>query len=248
MRYDINWNALSARLHVRRQGFWNQWQLKQVKSLAHLIDLIMRCGRAGGKCASSPSAALSQQRIQEYAGKFEPAWFVLELGQLAAHFVLFLVGDEPRRARQQGELPRQKSARKRPPRGLNNHPLSAVQHKGVVDGSDARLDVLWCVTRKSAPRTGCRQKRQSGPCIDRDGAVVQSCDNLLELLFTNLADCLGVDQNIRPQGSVEFVVGIGHGVAQIGCSVRRIHVVRRHCGRKNLVGFEPVAVINVVDD
>lgn len=49
---------------------------------------------------------LSQQRIQENAGKFEPAWRVLELGQQAAHFVLFLVGDEPWRVRQQRELPR----------------------------------------------------------------------------------------------------------------------------------------------
>ena len=31
---------------VRRQGFWNQWQLKLRESFAHLVDCIMR--RAGG--------------------------------------------------------------------------------------------------------------------------------------------------------------------------------------------------------
>ena len=33
-------------MSVRRQGFWNQWQLKLRESLAHLFGLIMRL--AGG--------------------------------------------------------------------------------------------------------------------------------------------------------------------------------------------------------
>jgi hypothetical protein len=29
-------------MSVRRQGFWNQWQLKLRESLPHLVDFIMR--------------------------------------------------------------------------------------------------------------------------------------------------------------------------------------------------------------
>ena len=29
-------------MSVRRQGFWNQWQLKLRESLPHLVKLIMR--------------------------------------------------------------------------------------------------------------------------------------------------------------------------------------------------------------
>jgi hypothetical protein len=36
----------SFRYGVRRQGFWNQWQLKLRENLAHLVGFIMR--RAGG--------------------------------------------------------------------------------------------------------------------------------------------------------------------------------------------------------
>ena len=33
---------LRVALPVRRQGFWNQWQLKLRESSAHLVGLIMR--------------------------------------------------------------------------------------------------------------------------------------------------------------------------------------------------------------
>ena len=91
--------------------------------------------------------------IQKDARKFRPAWFMLKLREKTAHLVLLLVGDEPRRARQQRKLTRQKSARERRPWRLDHHAFGVFQHERVVHRSDAWLYVLRRMTGKGAPGT-----------------------------------------------------------------------------------------------
>ncbi len=112
------------------------------------------------------------------------------------------VGDKPGRLRDDAE-------------GLlQNAALDPIKHVGVVDETDAALNILQRVPGKGAPGRFDQAKDQARPGVDGDRAVFQTDEELFEAAAAHGLDGLGVDDDVGAERALKLVVTIADGVAE----------------------------------
>ena len=105
-------------------------------------------------------------------------------------------------------------ARRGPERSAHDRTLRVLEQQGVVDDADATLDVIQGVTGERAPARALREVADAGPGIDRDRAVAQLGDRVLQRR-PELGERRGWAMRLAPSVPAQaFVDGVDGGVQE----------------------------------